>query len=197
METPVATPPVMIYTEATPNPATLKFVVNKGLLVNDYVEYTSVETAGNSPLAQALFGFHGGIQNVFISNNFVTITKSEQDSWAEIMIPVKEFMKQFLDNGRPLFSEGFSTGNHDAAGTTEENDSESRIKAALDKYVRPAVEMDGGAISYVSFTDGILTLSLKGSCSGCPSSTVTLKEGIQNLLTRMVPEVKEVVAENG
>lgn len=190
-------PPVMLYTEATPNPATLKFVTNRPLLSEDYVEYTSPEEAGQSPLALALFAFEPAIRTVFISNNFVTITKTEFTPWAEIMVPVKDFIKQYLEEGKSLFTEDFSSGNKVEQQTGNGSDVETRIIVALDKYVKPAVEMDGGAIGFVSFEEGVLTLSLKGSCSGCPSSTVTLKDGIQNLLTRMVPEVKEVVAENG
>jgi NFU1 iron-sulfur cluster scaffold homolog, mitochondrial len=187
----------MLYTEATPNPATLKFVTNRPLLPNDYVEYETVDSAQQSPLAQEIFAFNPAIRTVFISNNFVTITKSEDSAWAEIMVPVKSFIKEYVEEGKPLFSADFKSGNKPEDNVGTGSDVEARIIAALEKYVKPAVEMDGGAIGFVSFEEGILTLSLKGSCSGCPSSTVTLKDGIQNLLTRMVPEVKEVVAENG
>lgn len=189
--------PVMIYTEATPNPNTLKFVTNKALLLNDSIEFQTINETDEAPLAKALFGFKE-ITNVFITNNFVTITKTEDALWNEIMIPIKEFLKKYIDEGGVVLSENFIKPTRTASNTIQEDDSdvEIRIKAALDKYVKPAVEMDGGNISFVKFEDGKLTLQLQGSCSGCPSSTVTLKQGIENLLKRFVPEVTEVVAEN-
>ncbi|MBK6274502.1 MAG: NifU family protein [Saprospirales bacterium] len=189
--------PVMIYTESTPNPNTLKFVTNKALLLNDMVEFQSVEETENAPLAKALFDFDG-VTNVFITNNFVTITKQEELLWTEIMIPIKDFLKKYIDDGGIILNEKFVKPTKTATNEVSEDDSdvEIRIKGALDKYVKPAVEMDGGNISFVKFEDGKLTLQLQGSCSGCPSSTVTLKQGIENLLKRFVPEVQEVVAEN-
>ncbi len=189
--------PVMIYTESTPNPNTLKFVTNKALLLNDMVEFQSVEETENAPLAKAMFDFDG-VTNVFITNNFVTITKKEELLWTEIMIPIKDFLKKYIDDGGIILNEKFVKPTKTATNEVSEDDSdvEIRIKGALDKYVKPAVEMDGGNISFVKFEDGKLTLQLQGSCSGCPSSTVTLKQGIENLLKRFVPEVQEVVAEN-
>ena len=189
--------PVMIYTESTPNPNTLKFVTNKALLLNDMVEFQSVEETENAPLAKAVFDFDG-VTNVFITNNFVTITKQEELLWTEIMIPIKDFLKKYIDDGGIILNEKFVKPTKTATNEVSEDDSdvEIRIKGALDKYVKPAVEMDGGNISFVKFEDGKLTLQLQGSCSGCPSSTVTLKQGIENLLKRFVPEVQEVVAEN-
>ena len=189
--------PVMIYTESTPNPNTLKFVTNKALLLNDMVEFQSAEETNEAPLAKALFGFDA-VTNVFITNNFVTITKTEDALWTEIMIPIKDFLKKYIDEGGIILTENFVKPTKTATNEVSDNDSdvEIRIKGALDKYVKPAVEMDGGNISFVKFEDGKLTLQLQGSCSGCPSSTVTLKQGIENLLKRFVPEVQEVVAEN-
>ncbi len=189
--------PVMIYTESTPNPNTLKFVTNKALLLNDTVEFQSTEETSEAPLAKALFGFDA-VTNVFITNNFVTITKTEDALWTEIMIPIKDFLKKYIDEGGIILTENFVKPTKTATNEVSDNDSdvEIRIKGALDKYVKPAVEMDGGNISFVKFEDGKLTLQLQGSCSGCPSSTVTLKQGIENLLKRFVPEVLEVVAEN-
>jgi Fe-S cluster biogenesis protein NfuA len=138
------------------------------------------------------------VTNVFITNNFVTITKTEDALWTEIMIPIKDFLKKYIDEGGIILTENFVKPTKTATNEVSDNDSdvEIRIKGALDKYVKPAVEMDGGNISFVKFEDGKLTLQLQGSCSGCPSSTVTLKQGIENLLKRFVPEVQEVVAEN-
>ena len=189
-----STVPVMIYTEATPNPATLIFVVNRPLMPDDFVELQNLEEAKGAPLAVHLFEL-GQISTVFISQNFITITKEEDVMWAEIMLPIKEKIKLYLESGQALFEEGFekpkkATNQIHATDT----DIEARIKGALDKYVKPAVEMDGGAISFVSFENGLLKLSLQGSCSGCPSSTVTLKQGIEGLMKRMVPEVELVEA---
>ena len=187
----------MIYTEATPNPATLKFVVNRAIFPNDYYEFEDVEETEHAPMARGLFGIDA-VKTVFISNNFVTITKSDDKMWIELMPEIKDFMKEFLAEGNPVFTEQFTKTGRKASNEIRDEDSdvEVRIKGALDKYVKPAVEMDGGAISFVSFDDGKLTLALQGACSGCPSSTVTLKQGIENLMLRMVPEVREVVAES-
>ncbi len=197
MENTTTNIPVMIYTESTPNPNTLKFVTNKALLLNDTVEFQSAEETNEAPLAKALFGFDA-VTNVFITNNFVTITKTEDALWTEIMIPIKDFLKKYIDEGGIILTENFVKPTKTATNEVSDNDSdvEIRIKGALDKYVKPAVEMDGGNISFVKFEEGKLTLQLQGSCSGCPSSTVTLKQGIENLLKRFVPEVQEVVAEN-
>lgn len=190
--------PVMIYTEATPNPATLKFVVNRALLPNDYYEFNSAEEAEHAPLAHGLFGLNN-VETVFVSNNFVTITKNDGAMWVELMPQVKEYLKAEIAAGTPVLSEAFRKKEEKASNEVREGDSdiEIKIKGALDRYVKPAVEMDGGAISFVSFENGKLTLSLQGACSGCPSSTVTLKQGIETLMKRMVPEVEEVVAEAG
>lgn len=195
---PITKVPVMIYTESTPNPNTLKFVVNRVLLAGDAVEFQSMEETEEAPLAKALFE-QDNITNVFISNNFVTISKTEEALWQEMMIDVKEFLKAYFTEEKEILTENFKKADKQATNEIKETDSDVdvRIKAALDKYVKPAVEMDGGNISFVSFADGKLILQLQGSCSGCPSSTVTLKQGIENLLKRFVPEVQEVVAENG
>jgi Fe-S cluster biogenesis protein NfuA len=187
--------PVMIYTEATPNPATLKFVLNRVIFPNDYYEFERKEDTENAPLAAQLFDIEG-VTGVFISNNFVTLTKSEDLMWLEIMPTVKEFLKTYIGDKKPVFTQDFKKSNRKSSNeiSADDSDVDARIKGILDEYVKPAVEMDGGAISFVSFNDGLLTLALQGSCSGCPSSTVTLKDGIQNLMKRMVPEVKDVVA---
>lgn len=188
--------PVMIYTEATPNPSTLKFVINRPLMPDDFVDLQDIKEADKSPLATMLFEM-AGIKGVFISNNFVTITKEESIMWQELMLPVKTALKEYLEAEKPIFIDGFTKPQRQAANTISEGDTdlEIRIKGVLEKYVKPAVEMDGGSISFVSFDSGKLTLQLQGSCSGCPSSSVTLKQGIDSLMKRFVPEVQEVVAE--
>jgi Fe-S cluster biogenesis protein NfuA len=189
--------PVMIYTETTPNPNTLKFVVNRPLLPNDFVEIQNVEEAENAPIAIELFKIKHVVA-IYMSNNFISITKDDNIEWFELMPEVKLFLKQYLDANKPLLLPTFVKPSKTASNQIEDNDTDIdiRIKTALNKYVKPAVEMDGGNISFVSFNDGKLTLQLQGSCSGCPSSTITLKQGIENIMKRFVPEVQEVVAEN-
>jgi NFU1 iron-sulfur cluster scaffold homolog, mitochondrial len=188
--------PVMIYTEATPNPATLKFVVNRPLLPGDFVDLQDISEAAQAPFAAMIFKIEG-VRGVFISNNFVTITKDDNTMWQELMMTVKSTLKAYLEAEQQIFEDGFKKPQRQAANTIVEGDSdlEIRIKGVLEKYVKPAVEMDGGSISFVSFDQGKLTLQLQGSCSGCPSSSVTLKQGIDSLMKRFVPEVQEVVAQ--
>jgi Fe-S cluster biogenesis protein NfuA len=178
--------------EANPNPNSLKFVANF-MLVEDGVsfDYPDAESAQNSQLARELFNF-AAVQRVFIASNFVTVTKTEAVEWMEIQTIIRDHIKQYLESGQKAVTASFEKD-----PLFDENDSEvvKKIKGILDEYIRPAVEQDGGAIVFHSFEDGIVKVQLQGSCSGCPSSTVTLKAGIQNLLTRMLPEVKEVQAE--
>jgi Fe-S cluster biogenesis protein NfuA len=187
--------PVIVYAESTPNPASMKFVVNKFLLKEGSVEYLDKEQAINCPLAMQLFDF-SGVTSVFITSNFVTITKSANIDWFDITTILREFIKGFLESGEPVFT-GEQGQKADPAieRTHTASAIETRIVEMLEEYVKPAVEGDGGAIHFKSFENGVVTLILKGSCSGCPSSTMTLKGGIENLLKRMIPEVQEVVAE--
>ncbi|WP_067550258.1 NifU family protein [Algoriphagus sanaruensis] len=184
--------PVHLYMEANPNPNSLKFVANF-MLVDEGLsfDFPDAESTTNSQLAKELFNF-AAVQRVFIASNFVTVTKSEEVEWPEIQTIIRDHIKQYLEAGQKAVQASF-----DKDPLFDENDSEivKKIKGILDEYIRPAVEQDGGAIVFHSFTDGVVKVLLQGSCSGCPSSTITLKAGIQNLLTRMLPEVKEVVAE--
>jgi len=182
-----ATSTINVYTEGTPNPATMKFLVNK-LLINNSVDFPTKESAESSPFARELFRFNF-VTGVFFASNFVTITKAEGSDWADIEPLLKEFVKGAVESELKVVETEQKTA--DFEGT----DTEIKIQQILNDYVRPAVEQDGGAISYKSFNEGIVTVELRGSCSGCPSSTITLKAGIENLLKRMVPEVTEVVSE--
>ena len=189
--------PVMIYTEATPNPETLKFVANKLLVANDSLDFPSRESAAPSPLAESLFDFPF-VQGVFLANNFVTITKAADTEWHEVIPSLREYLKEYLADNREIVAESYlneraAARQQGISGNAEDID--TRIRQLLDKYVRPAVEMDGGAIIFKSFENGIVKLQMQGSCSGCPSSTVTLKAGIEGLLKRMLPEVQSVEAE--
>ena len=184
-----------IYTESTPNPESQKFVTNIHLLPNYVAEYRSKESATESELAQELFDIPF-VSGVFISNNFVTITKKPDYEWYEISPELKEAIKKFINSGRPVVSQSLLAKGEptEAVPSPGESDVETKIKELLDKYVKPAVENDGGHIAFRSFDNGTVNLSLQGSCSGCPYSMITLKSGIEGLLKRMVTEVVEVVA---
>jgi Fe-S cluster biogenesis protein NfuA len=189
---------VHIYTEASPNPNSLKFVVNFMITPDgkDF-NFVDIQSAGQSPLAHQLFEKFDWIDQVFFMNNFVTLTKKTEAEWFELSSEVKPFLLSFFEEKHPIFAFSSEAEMEAAIESVQgETDMEKQIIQLLDEYVKPAVEGDGGAISFVSFVDGTVNLELRGSCSGCPSSVVTLKQGIQNLLTRMVPEVKEVVAVN-
>lgn len=190
---------VIVYAEASPNPNSVKFVLNFELVEEVQVEYSSIAEAGNCPLAIDLFKEFSFIQNIFISANFISITKDEATDWYEFNAKIRMFIKKYFDDEKPLFLEGIVQEVQEVEKQAYENDSEldAKIKSILNDYVRPAVESDGGAITFDSFDEGVVKVILKGSCSGCPSSTMTLKAGIENLLKRMLPEVEEVVAING
>jgi len=187
--------PISIYTESTPNPDTLKFVTNKILLQRGNVDYKNKEAAANSPLALALFNNFSFVSGVFISSNYLTITKNTGSDWMELMLEMKEFIKNYLQSGEEIITK--IEDSEPVLDNIKEEDKEivSKIMELLDTYVKPAVEMDGGHIAFKGYDDGIVKVSMQGSCSGCPSSTVTLKSGIEGMLKRMVPQVKEVVAE--
>jgi Fe-S cluster biogenesis protein NfuA len=197
--------PVTVYTEMTPNPTTMKFVANKYLLATgDSVEFSNKnETKGFSPLADELFNFPF-VKNVFIAANFITITKTDNVPWDFITMELREFIKGWITNGGEILIQMPAqkqqlVENVEGKPFKDFNPTEydDPIRALLDEYVRPAVENDGGAIDFLGFEDGKVTVVLKGSCAGCPSSTATLKGGIENLLKQHLPEVQEVVAING
>ena len=192
-------PIISIYTEMTPNPETMKFVANKLLYPGKSVDFPDETTAGPSPLAKELFSFPF-IKSVFIASNFVTLTKTaETEDWQDVIPTIKQFLKEYLENGGPIVNEDEVATMRKPADNTiaaDDNDVVKRIKELLDNYVRPAVEMDGGAIQFKSYHAGVVNLMLQGSCSGCPSSMITLKAGIEGMMKRMIPEVKEVVAES-
>lgn len=202
MESQVAKTPVMLYTEQTPNPETLKFVTNK-MLFRGTADFKEVSLAQEwSPLGTALFEFPY-VKGVYICNNFVTITKEFNYNWPDIMLPIKEYIKNYVTEGKEVVKEGFEALLKDqqakaieAMGISgNEGEIAQKIKELIDAHVKPAVEMDGGNIEFKSYDKGLVTVILQGACSGCPSSTVTLKSGIEGMLKRMVPEVTEVVAE--
>jgi Fe-S cluster biogenesis protein NfuA len=187
----------------TPNPTTMKFVANKYLLVSgESVEFkTGSDAKGYSPLAEELFKFPF-VKGVFIAANFVTITKTDNVPWDFITMELREFVKSWIADGKDVLVQmppaiPQSEVSNESRKEFEPHEIDDAIRNLLDEYVRPAVENDGGAIDYRGFDNGVVTVVLKGSCSGCPSSTATLKGGIENLLKQNLSEVKEVVAENG
>jgi Fe-S cluster biogenesis protein NfuA len=195
--------PVMLYTEQTPNPETLKFVTNR-MLYRGTADFKDVDFAREwSEMATAIFEFPY-VKGVYICNNFVTVTKEFNYEWSDIMLPLKEFIKAYVTDEKPIIHDGFeeAMAERQSQLAQESYEGESgpivqKIIELIDTYVKPAVEMDGGNIEFKSYKDGVVTVVMQGSCSGCPSSTVTLKSGIEGMLQRMVPEIKEVVAEMG
>lgn len=181
---------VTIYSEATPNPESMKFVANKMIMANDSIDFRSKEKVENCPMAEELFQFPF-VKGVFIMNNFVSITKAADYNWIDIVGELKQFVKEYLESGKPIVDKKVEL-------TAEEEDEVvRRIKQLLNDHIKPAVAMDGGDITFKDFQEGVVMVELQGSCSGCPSSTLTLKAGIENLLKRMVPEVEAVEATPG
>jgi Fe-S cluster biogenesis protein NfuA len=203
MESTVTKSPVLLYTEQTPNPESLKFVTNR-MLYRGTADFREVELAQEwSPLATALFDFPY-VKGVYVSNNFVTVSKEMNYEWADIMLQLKDFIKNFIEDGGELVKEGFAEHLTQIEATRvgvtysgDEAELVQKIKDLIDTYVKPAVEMDGGNIEFKHYENGKVFVVMQGSCSGCPSSTVTLKAGIEGMLKRMIPQVEEVVQEMG
>lgn len=205
--------PVTVYSEMTPNPSTMKFVANKYLLpTGASVEFENkVAAKGYSPLAEALFDFPF-VSKVFIAANFVTVAKTDNVPWDFITMELREFIREWISFGKEVLIampsqiqlDATQNDAHDTASNISNvvptqfaaSELDDAIIDLLDQYVRPAVANDGGAIDFLGFEEGKVTVMLKGSCAGCPSSTATLKGGIENLLKQHLPEVKEVVAFN-
>ncbi len=205
MESP--TIPVIIYAESTPNPATMKFVANR-MLIEDgaTAQYLSAEETAGAPLAARLFRFPF-VKGVFVSANYVTVTKSDSLTWDDITLELREFIRDHIAQGNAVVAElpkqEVHTDSSFKSTTTvftehaaPQSETEHKIVEVLEQYIRPAVEQDGGAITFTSYKDGIVTVQMRGSCNGCPSASVTLKAGIEALLKRMVPGVQEVVAQS-
>tara|TARA_B110000977_G_scaffold199459_1_gene286924 strand:- start:2635 stop:3261 length:627 start_codon:yes stop_codon:yes gene_type:complete len=197
-----------VYAESTPNPKVMKFVVNRAIVKGDSVEFMNIDESKNSPLAMKLFHFPF-VKEVFIARNFVSITKYEMMEWEDLVMEIREFIREFLADGGIAVIEATEEISHQAAADSptpaleevkpeELNEIETRIVEILEEYVTPAVESDGGNIKFISFVEGKVSVLLQGACSGCPSSTLTLKQGIESILKKMLPTlVNEVVAING
>lgn len=195
-----------VYAEITPNPKVMKFVANKAIIMGDSVEFMNIDEAKNSPLAIKLFHFPF-VKEVFIARNFVSITKYDMMEWDDVTMEVREFIREYLSNNKPVVIESKEDSQEETQADetskveikeTELGEIELRIVEILKEYVEPAVESDGGNIKFISYEEGKVSVLLQGACSGCPSSTVTLKQGIENILKKMLPTlIKEVVAING
>jgi len=196
-----------VYAESTPNPSVMKFVVNRAIIQGDSVEFMNLDEAKNAPLALKLFHFPF-VKEVFIAKNFVSLTKYDMMEWDDIVMEIREFIREYLADGGIVIKEAVKSEVKDETqGTTQQSEEvkqeqlgeiETRIVEILEEYVAPAVESDGGNIRFISYEEGKVSVLLQGACSGCPSSTVTLKQGIENMLKQMLPTlVTEVVAING
>jgi len=182
---------IHIYLESNPNPNSLKFVVNE-MLVPEGIsfDFPDAESTADAPLAKELFEYPF-VDRVFYMSNFITVTKKGDVEWLEIQNTIKEHIKKFLESGKFIIE----VLEPETIPAEEETETVKKIKTILEEYIRPAVEQDGGAITYHSFKEGVVKVKLQGSCSGCPSSMVTLKAGIENLFQRMMPgEVNSVEA---
>ncbi|MBA3680145.1 MAG: NifU family protein [Bacteroidetes bacterium] len=199
--------PYIIYAEETPNPSSIKFVANKLLLVSGAsAEYQNVSEATDAPIAKKLFQFPF-VKRLYIASNFITITKQDAIDWEEIRDELRVFITDYLNKGNaiinklpqqqvPKDSSFKETVSINTQHVPPSNDIENKIIEVLEQYIRPAVESDGGLITFKELKDGVVTVQMRGSCSGCPSSTMTLKAGIEALLKRLLPDhVKEVVSE--
>jgi len=199
---------VTVYAEATPNPKVMKFVANKAIIMGDSVEFVNIDDAKNSPLAIKLFHFPF-VKEVFLAKNFVSITKFDLMEWEDVVMEIREFIRKFISEGGIVLNESPESAENNEESSSETiqieevapeelGEVEQRIVDILDEYVKPAVESDGGNIRFISYEDGKVSVLLQGACSGCPSSTVTLKQGIESILKKMLPTlIKEVVAING
>ena len=182
---------MFIQTESTPNPATLKFLPGQAVLGSGTADFPSADTAGKSPLAQRIFAVEG-VTGVFFGTDFVTVTKAEAVQWEHIKPAILGAVMEHYQSGQPIIEgEADSTESH-AEDDGPDAEIVSQIKELLDSRVRPAVAQDGGDITFHGFDRGVVYLHMQGACAGCPSSTITLKMGIENLLRHYIPEVVEV-----
>lgn len=191
--------PVTVYAESTPNPAVMKFVVNK-LLVETIQEFKDLDEAQNAPLATALFQFPF-VKEIFMDANYLSLTKYESIEWDSVVMETREFIRDYIQEGNPIVESVIPHENSTATATPKSlSATEQEIVRILDEYIKPAVASDGGNIAFDSYetTDKTVRVILQGACSGCPSSTLTLKNGIENMLKEMLPgKVSTVEALNG
>ncbi|MCV6823623.1 MULTISPECIES: NifU family protein [Halocynthiibacter] len=182
---------MFIQTESTPNPATLKFLPGQTVLEAGTADFPSGEAAAKSPLAQRIFAV-GGVTGVFLGTDFVTVTKGDATEWDHIKPAILGAIMEHYQSGAPILNDDAAPATGHAEHTGEDGEIVDQIKELLDTRVRPAVAQDGGDITFHGFDRGIVYLHMQGACAGCPSSTLTLKMGIENLLRHYIPEVLEV-----
>ena len=182
---------MFIQTESTPNPATLKFLPGQTVLEMGTADFPSAETAAASPLAQRLFSVEG-VTGVFFGSDFVTVTKTDASDWDDLKPAILGAIMEHFQSGQPVIAEGGAQSGGHADHSGEDGHIVGQIKELLDSRVRPAVAQDGGDITFHGFDRGVVYLHMQGACAGCPSSTLTLKMGIENLLRHYIPEVTEV-----
>ena len=182
---------MFIQTESTPNPATLKFLPGQTVLDMGTADFPSAETADKSPLAQRIFAT-GSVAGVFFGNDFVTVTKDDAAEWDHIKPAILGAIMEHFQSGQPVMDDGHQPVSGHADHDGEDAGVVNQIKELLDTRVRPAVAQDGGDITFHGFDRGVVYLHMQGACAGCPSSTLTLKMGIENLLRHYIPEVTEV-----
>ncbi|HEY3917399.1 MAG TPA: NifU family protein [Stellaceae bacterium] len=180
---------MFIETEATPNPATLKFLPGRAVMEQGTANFADADAATRSPLALRLFGLDG-VTQVFFGADFISVSKSDETSWSELKPAVLGALVEHFSSGEPLLTDSETP----AVEGEEDDEIVAQIKDLLETRVRPAVAADGGDIIFEAFADGVVYLQMHGSCSGCPSSTATLKAGIENMLRHYIPEVVEVRA---
>ncbi|XP_076957322.1 nifU-like protein 4, mitochondrial [Bidens hawaiensis] len=187
---------MFIQTQSTPNPLSLMFYPGKPVMEIGSADFPNARTAMNSPLAKALYGIDG-ITRVFFGSDFVTVTKSEDASWDFLKPEIFAAIMDFYSSGQPLFLDAATSASMDTAIHEDDSETVAMIKELLETRIRPAVQDDGGDIEYIGFDpeSGVVKLKMQGACSGCPSSSVTLKSGIENMLMHYVPEVKAVEQE--
>ncbi|ETX30938.1 NifU family protein [Roseivivax isoporae] len=183
---------MFIQTESTPNPATLKFLPGQTVLDAGTADFPSAEGAAASPLATRLFDV-SGVRGVFFGNDFVTVTKAEDTDWDHVKPAILGAIMEHFQSGQPVMADdAVQAGSGHAEHSGEDSEIVGQIKELLDTRVRPAVAQDGGDITFHGFERGVVYLNMQGACAGCPSSTLTLKMGIENLLRHYIPEVTEV-----
>jgi Fe-S cluster biogenesis protein NfuA len=193
--------PLMMYAEMTPNPAVMKFVGNT-LILDGFVEVKSIDNAADVPLAHAILTHYSYAKEVFISDNFVSVTKNSSVEWHEVMVELRAFIVEYIQKGGPISNKIAATHEEPAKLVINRDytEIEEKINQILLEYVAPAVENDGGKISLMEYNEETKTaqMLLQGACSGCPSSTMTLKNGVENILKQFLPDVVEhVIAVNG
>lgn len=181
---------MFIQTESTPNPATLKFLPGQTVMEQGTADFPNEDSAGSSPLAKRLFTLNG-VTGVFLGNDFITVTKLDEVDWEHIKPSILGAIMDHFQSGEPII-DGEQSGSVHAEHSGEDTEIVGQIKELLDSRVRPAVAQDGGDITFHGFERGIVYLQMQGACAGCPSSTMTLKMGIENLLRHYIPEVTEV-----